>query len=484
MNHATKVLIIDDDATTRTTLATLVKWAGSFEVLEAGDGVSGRALAKQHVPDLILLDIFMPGCNGYEVCADLRGDPATREVPIFVLSSASETDVLTPAFEAGADDFLRKPFDVSELRAKIRSVARLNRYKALREERERFRWLLDRSLEPLLMLDRTGALVFANARAREVFDLSETPGLDVVAAIERHYRSDPPEALRTLRARSFAPGLSFALVRPETEHVAARWFNVEQQATDSSSGELLLKFTDRSGWVRRELETWSFQHMVFHKMRTPLNGLGNVLDIVAQSDALATDRQTSGLLDIARESAHRLETSLLSVLDYHQALFRGPSPTRPQEPPTPLSQLVHEAAQEARLARVELQGTDHTIPAQLVGTLRLVLSEVCDNYAKFSQAPAAGMTVQVAVEAGELRVRLFAPGPVPPPEALAQIGRPYWQMQARFTGEIPGMGLGLATARLFLRSHGGDLRLDTDEGRHGVSTLLSVPMAPERPQLP
>jgi K+-sensing histidine kinase KdpD len=120
--------------------------------------------------------------------------------------------------------------------------------------------------------------------------------------------------------------------------------------------------------------------------------------------------------------------------------------------------------------------TPEEIPGHLTAILRLVLHEVLQNYAKFSHAPSAGLDIESAVDAETLHLRLFAPGPVPAPEALAQIGRPYWQPQARFTGEIPGMGLGLATARLLLRSHGGDLRLATDEARTGVITLITVPV--------
>lgn len=476
MTRPATVLIIDDDAPTRQTLRTLITWSGPFRVLEADDGVRGAELARQQAPDLVLLDLMMPGRSGLDVCAELRQDPATREMPIIILSAANESEALTPALEAGADDFLRKPFSSPELRAKIRSITRLNRYKSLREERERFRWLLDRSLEPLLVLSAEGALVFANARARELFALGDQPGIDGLKAVERHFRSDPPDALSELRARHFAPGPSFAVFQPETEHLGARWFDVELQATESGAGELLLKFTDRTGWVRRELETWSFQHLVGHKLRTPLTGLGNVLDVVAASPALASDSQAASLLTLARNNARRLEDALLRVLNYHEALFRGPSIARGPEPAIPLNELLQEAARETGLSVITAATDRAEIPGHLTAVLRLVLREVFQNYAKFSQAPVDGLGIETALEAGLLRVRLFARGPVPAPEALAQIGRPYWQPQARFTGEVPGMGLGLATARLLLRSHGGDLHLGTDDARTGVCTFFSVPV--------
>lgn len=474
MNPLQTVLIVDDDAPTRLVLRDLVTRAGNFAVIEADDGEAGLAAARRAAPDLILLDLMMPNLNGYEVCAALRADPRLREVPIFVLSAAEQNRATAAALQAGADDFLRKPCDPLELRAKIATSMRLNRYRALAEERERLRWLIDRSIEPLVVANRSGQLVFANARAREVFGLPPGGGFDVAGAVERHFRCEPADAWQQLRARNFQPGPDFAVFQPDNEYVAARWFNVELWANSGPGEELLLKFTDQTGQVRRELETWTFQRLIFHKIRTPLNGLGNVLDLVAETDGLRADENASSLLGIAQESARRLEASLLDILSYHEALFR---PTQPPIDPTAgsLRDLVEAIAEELGLPAIALNG-DELVPLapETIALLRPILVEICENYAKFSSAPQTGLSLTLT-PAGENAAELhcFAPGPIPPPEAIARLGRPYWQVQRTFTGEVPGMGLGLATARLLLQSHGGDLRCRPQENPTGLVTTLA-----------
>lgn len=469
-----RILIVDDDANTRLVFRDLIERAGGFAVREAADGQHALEEARAWQPDLILLDVMMPAQTGYEVCAELRRDPQTREVPIIVISAAHESEALPQALAAGADDFLTKPCSMVELRGKICNVARLDRFGSLRRERARFRWLVERSLEPLLVAAADGTLVYANARAQTVFGLTEPQGGDVLALIERHFVCEPSDAFAGLRARGFRPGPSFAILQPESELTAARWFDVELQAGDGDAGELLLKLTDRTGWVRRELETWSFQHMIFHKVRTPLNGLGNVLDLVADAPAVRGDPDTSSLLDMARENARRLEDTLLGVLQFHETLFRRPGAARPAAP-VALTELLARSIEAAGLEQ-PADGCGPVVRTRLAAPLERVFTEVADNYARFSAARERGLRVTIArAPDGGAEVEFFAPGPLPAPEAIAQLGRPYWQLEARFTGEIPGMGLGLATARLLLRSHGGDLQVRAHADATGLITMVRLP---------
>lgn len=467
------VLIIDDEEPTREMLKELVRRAGDFQVREARDGDAGLAVARRERPDLILLDLMMPNRNGYEVCAALRADPLLREVPIIVLSGSAQNRATLAALEAGADDFVRKPCDLPELRAKIATILRLNRYRGLAQERERLRWLIDRSNEPLLVADDSGRLVFANARCRDLFGLGDGVGQDALALIEQHFRCEPPDALARLREGGFRPGEDFAIFQPENEYVVARWFKVESLSGGTAEHELLLKFTDQTGQVRRDLETWAFQRMIFHKIRTPLNGLGNVLDLVAAAKSVQHDPNTASLLAIAQGSARRLEGSLLDVLSYHEALFR-PTRLKGGGAPQAFRETVEAIGRETGVPSVSVQGDDDVdVGPEAVALLRPVLMEICENYAKFSSAAETGLTLTLARRPdGRAELRCFAPGEIPPPEAIALLGRPYWQVQRSFTGEIPGMGLGLATARLLLRSHGGDLHCRAGENPTGLVTTI------------
>lgn len=473
MNPASTVLIVDDDVAVRLRLADLLQRAGPFAVHEAVDGPTGLAAAAALRPDLILLDVMMPGMTGYEVCAALRRDAATREIPVIMLSAAEESEAMLAALEAGADDFLRKPFFAPELRAKVQTITRLNRFRALAGERDRFRWLLDHSLEPLIIADARGALVYANERAREAFALGDETGVDVAAAIGRHYRAEPADAWAAWRELRLAPGEGFAIFHPETDQVATRWFEVEVQALDAQASETLLKFTNRSGFVRHELETFAFQHFISHKIRTPLNGLAPVLAFLAASEDSVLPAPASELLEIARRSAERLEHTLTHILSYHAAVF-APISQQIELERVPLAEVISRAAEAGgldRQVRVTGERVDCAPPL-----FEVVLTELFENYAKFSAAPQVGLEVSVARVADRWELKVFAPGPGLPPEVLARLGRPYSQLEKKFTGEVPGIGLGLATVRLLLHSVGGDIRFTNHPEIPGLVSTVVVPL--------
>ena len=117
------VLIIDDDATTRMLTAETLREAG-LETSEAGSGEDGLARFSEAVPDLVLLDVMMPGIDGFEVCRRMRCDPRAGHVPIIMLTGLEDSGSIDQAFEAGATDFIVKPINWKLLRHRVRYVLR------------------------------------------------------------------------------------------------------------------------------------------------------------------------------------------------------------------------------------------------------------------------------------------------------------------------------------------------------------------------
>jgi two-component system, cell cycle response regulator len=129
-----RILVIDDlEANIRLLEARLS--AEYYDVLSARDGPSGIEAAKQQQPDIILLDVMMPGMDGFTVCRKLKEDPATRHIPVVLVTALDGRSDRVAGLEAGADDFLTKPIDDVMLFARVRSLTRL---KAVMDElRER-----------------------------------------------------------------------------------------------------------------------------------------------------------------------------------------------------------------------------------------------------------------------------------------------------------------------------------------------------------
>jgi len=139
------VLIVDDDLTARETLVAMLE-GEHYDLQLAKDGTQALQMLEQIQPDLILLDVMMPGMDGYEVCRRVRSTPQFAEVPIILLTALDDRASLVRGIESGADDFLSKPADRRELTARVRTITRLNRYRTLMEQRENIRRMAERTV--------------------------------------------------------------------------------------------------------------------------------------------------------------------------------------------------------------------------------------------------------------------------------------------------------------------------------------------------
>jgi putative two-component system response regulator len=132
------VLIVDDEFAGRQTIESVLEGEG-YELLMAESGLQALEQARRHLPDVILLDIMMPGMSGFDVCRQIRNDPQLAEIPILVLTALDDRQSMLNALKAGADDFISKPFDRFELRARLLGITQLNRYHKLMEERAKLK---------------------------------------------------------------------------------------------------------------------------------------------------------------------------------------------------------------------------------------------------------------------------------------------------------------------------------------------------------
>jgi CheY-like chemotaxis protein len=119
-----RLLIIDDDEFARATSEAHVSREG-YEIRFAPDGLTGIAAALSERPDVILLDVMMPGIDGFEVCRRLKADPRTRDIPVIILTALSEKSDAQRCIDAGADEFTAKPVFGTELRTRVWSMMRL-----------------------------------------------------------------------------------------------------------------------------------------------------------------------------------------------------------------------------------------------------------------------------------------------------------------------------------------------------------------------
>jgi putative two-component system response regulator len=122
------VVLVADDEHENCALFVRLLAAEGYEVHTAADGVSALAALERHRPDVIILDVQMPGVDGFEVCRRVKLNPTTRLTPVVMVTGLNERENRIKGINAGADDFIVKPFDTEELRARVRSLIKLKRY--------------------------------------------------------------------------------------------------------------------------------------------------------------------------------------------------------------------------------------------------------------------------------------------------------------------------------------------------------------------
>ncbi|HVP09599.1 MAG TPA: response regulator [Phycisphaerae bacterium] len=120
-----KILVVDDNVQNRELLEAYMEELEGVRTIAASDGRQALALVESEKPDLILLDIMMPKMSGYEVCKKLKADPATKDIPVIMITALHETGDIERAVEVGTNDFITKPVNRLDLLARVRTLLRV-----------------------------------------------------------------------------------------------------------------------------------------------------------------------------------------------------------------------------------------------------------------------------------------------------------------------------------------------------------------------
>lgn len=145
-SESPKILVVDDHTASRMTAAALLSMEG-YEVIEADSGATALGLVQQKQPDLILLDVMMPGMDGFEVCQRLKQDEHTRLIPVIFITALNDRRSRIRGIEVGADDFLSKPFDSVELAARVKSLVQQKRLNEDLDHAEKVLFSIARAIE-------------------------------------------------------------------------------------------------------------------------------------------------------------------------------------------------------------------------------------------------------------------------------------------------------------------------------------------------
>jgi len=483
MDPQITVLIVDDDPDVREILGGALYNQG-YRVIYAENGPKALQKATEFTPDVILLDIMMPIMDGYEVCRRLRSDPRLSEIPVLMITALSDPTSRLQGIEAGADDYISKPFDRAEIRARVRTITRLNRFRRLMMERARFDWVVEHADEGYLTLDATGAITYANSSARNLFSLPTDPNAPITGTFlewaQQQYTLMPPAAWQDWPQLA-DPSLPLYLIRPQDQQSEAVWYQLSVLDLPwGADGKLFVRISEVTRTVSYTQEMWSFQSAISHKFNTPLSSILLASGLVRY---YGEKHNVPELIEYSRaieSGARRLEGELNDIVEYVNApsIMR----TGANMPLKDLLDLINQTAQDLKLEAVKLITKNEDLMARSLQVstraMQIIMWEILENAKKFhpGQVPSVEI-VALSSQTNRVLISICDDGISLPPEQLARAVIPYYQGEKTFTGEVVGMGLGLPTVASLVWAAGGGIRLYNRPDRPGVVVELDLPLA-------
>lgn len=482
MNTPTTVLVVDDDPRCRELLLSVLEPEG-YHVLTAENGQEALAFALSHKPDVVLLDVMMPDMDGFEVCRMLRADRSLAHLPIIFTTALDDRKSHLKGIEAGADDFVSKPIDIVELRTRLRSIARLNRFRLQAEARERFEQMVAFSPNGIVITDQQGTILLANEVFKGLFSHAPAP--------THLFQELNPSDIAAVRALPDHPGTSCEVrLRAPQERVIEIC-----GAVLPWEGETAWQFCLRDITEKKHLE-----HQLLRTQRLDLLGqlagsivhdVNNILSSIAAQAALV------GMDDVEPEHAKRLaaiETASFQgggLLRQLLMFARGKEDAFTEV--DPMSQLCefHGMVQHSLGERIQV---DVEVPLPVppfmadANQIHQVLMNLCVNardamprggkiilgLERCTLSDEDGSRLCPAVPGGDYIVfRVSDNGSGIPASVRDHMFEPF------FTTKAPGKGtgLGLATVQRVMQRHRGYVTVDSLEGK-GTTFRCFFPLAP------
>ena len=439
------VLIVDDQEIGRITLEGFLLPLG-YALHFAASGAETLALLAELRPDVILLDVMMPEMDGFEVCRRIRADARWRDVPIILVTALDDRASKIQGLEAGADDFVSKPVDWAELRARVKTTVNLGRVRRQLQERARFEWAVNQSGEGFVWLDETGRVAGANPVAQRWLGIDPNSGRSFFAELSGKFVLQPEVTWDELVEKGEDAILT--LVRPETEHARAQWLQVTLQSmptTVEEMGTWMAHLQDVTALQMRMLQVATVLAFLSHKLNSPLASLSAALEMMAMRGG--EDETLQALLQMANESVSSLEattTQLLSMMEE----FR--EPTAEGEDALLLEDLdttVARVCQQLTLPQDQCVYTRTLtrLPHFRLTVIERILYLLLDNAIKFH--PLGTPQVRITMcdeEPDSVRLQVEDDGPGIPPELWERVWQPLYQIDREGAGQIAGIGIGLS----------------------------------------
>jgi signal transduction histidine kinase len=470
------VLIADDNADMRDYLYRLL--APHYDVVTCENGEEALAIALANPPDLVLTDVMMPQLDGFGFLKRLRAEPRTRTIPVIMLSARAGEEAPLDGFQAGADDYLVKPFRARELMARIRTQL------SLRQRSAQFETLVNQAPIGIYVVDGSLCIRQVNPVARPVFsDLPILIGRDFSEVIHHLWGEDAADELVAIFRHTLETGkpynaqkyTGYRVDRKQSEHYEWR---VDRISMPEGGFGLVCYFRDISSEVRAEEALRKSEKLaavgrlastISHEINNPLEAVTNLLYIMRN---LTTEQAVLEYIQTAEQELQRASQVVHHSLKFHR------QSTRPQ--PERISDLLAStlAVYEPRFKQAEIgivSEFSDRCEVQCYGSeLRQVFANLIGNA---FDAMRAGCTLQFRVRDGRnhrtgedgVRVTIADTGSGMNENTRQHLFDPFFT-----TKGINGSGLGLWVSSGILERHNASVHLKSKQADIDSGTVFYI----------
>jgi two-component system, cell cycle response regulator len=476
MTNKSKVLIVDDEERNRDLIEAMLRPLG-FDLETAANGHEALAKTEELKPDLILLDVMMPDVSGFEVCDRLRKSESTALIPIIMVTALDDRESRIQGIESGADDFLSKPVDRVELKARVQTVLQLNRFRRLLAEREKFERIAKFATDGFLLLDSDDQITYANARATEVISGESLIGKPFKPTVGAAFSLKPPAAWEDWDdTETRKPEALRYLVRTKREGRESAWLKIELfSLPDTGGADWLVRLSDITQAVKQQRDSWNFHHAISNKLHPSLDSINENLGSLANPDVQLSPDERVASAQKALTASRKLDAQLKDILQYVESasIYRRGEQVKTSE----IGYKAKFIADGHGIFRLRVDTAEDLGDAAVAmgsHAIETILSELIENSQKFH--PKKDPEVEVTVKrtnSGDIAIIVKDNGCHLDGKALAQATQPYFQSGA--VGEIPGMGLGLAMISSIIWEVGGNLTLKNRADCPGVVARVTLP---------
>ena len=476
-NSSPVILVADDDPAVRQSIKMMLD-GQEVTTHYAEDGQSAYAQALALRPDLILLDLMMPGMDGFQVCRKLRENQYTQDIPIVMVTGLNDHESRIEGIEAGADDFLTKPIDILALRARVNTILRLNRFQKLQKERAQFKWAVEQANEGYLLVDQHEHIVYANPKARSYLGLTVEEELSnqvsFMKLTEKQFTRYPDYLWDDWRKPAKQPRY---LMIPETNANRAFWLEMNVFPGPDEDPVSVVSLRNVSTAINAEQDFKKFHYLISHKLNTPLNAVYGMVELMNASVLENSREKMEEISQLALVSAGRLRSNVQDILNYLRASAAAPRGETLKL--VHITAIAREISKELQIkpvvVRVAAAVHNRSIVFSKVA-FELILMELFENSRKFHPEHDPKIDIIISrIDENTVSIKVVDNGLHLSVEQRAAIVEPYQQADLQFTRESEGFGLGIPMVVTMLRSIGGHLNIYNSPDGPGLIVEMLVP---------